>query len=55
MPFDAVNPRLAFDRSVAAGMHLDVPSGASERWEPGEAREVDLVAYRSAGPASGTT
>ena len=51
MPFDAVNPRLAFDRSAAAGMHLDVPAGASERWAPGEAREVDLVAYTSAGSA----
>lgn len=45
MPFDAVNPRLAFDRSAVAGLRLDLPAGASERWSPGEAKEVDLVAY----------
>jgi len=49
MPFDAVNPRLEFDRSAAAGMHLDIPAGASERWAPGEVREVDVVAYGSSG------
>ncbi len=45
MPFDAVNARLAFDRSAAAGLHLDLPAGTSERWAPGEAKEVQLVAY----------
>jgi urease subunit gamma/beta len=54
MPFDAVNPRLSFDRAAAAGMHLDVPAGASERWEPGEAREVDLVAYGAGRSAGGS-
>jgi urease subunit gamma/beta len=44
-PFDEVNPRLAFDRSVAAGFHLDLPAGASERWSPDEEKVVELVAY----------
>jgi len=45
-PFDRVNPRLAFDRSLAAGFHLDLPAGASERWAPAEEKEVGLVRYR---------
>lgn len=44
-PFDQVNPRLAFDRSRAAGFRLDLPSGASLRWAPGETREVTLVRF----------
>ena len=45
-PFDRVNPRLVFDRSAAAGFHLDIPAGSSERWAPGETRMVGLVRYR---------
>jgi urease subunit gamma/beta len=48
-PFDRVNPRLSFDRSAATGFHLDLPSGSSTRWAPGETREVTLVRYT--GPA----
>jgi urease subunit gamma/beta len=44
-PFDAVNPRLAFDRSGARGFHLDLPAGDSERWAPGEAKTVELVSF----------
>lgn len=44
-PFDRTNPRLLFDRAAAAGFRLDVPSGTSIRWAPGEIREVDLVRY----------
>ena len=44
-PFDRVNARLAFDREKARGRHLDIPAGASERWAPGETREVLLVRY----------
>ena len=47
-PFDRVNARLVFDRELAAGMRLDLPAGMSERWAPGEAREVGLVAYGGA-------
>jgi urease subunit gamma/beta len=45
-PFERVNPRLAFDRSLAAGFHLDLPAGASERWAPAEEKEVGLVRFR---------
>ena len=45
-PFDEVNSRLTFDRSTAAGFHLDLPAGASERWAPGEEKRVELVRYR---------
>ncbi len=42
-PFERVNPRLSFDRAAAAGFRLDLPAGSSERWAPGETREVVLV------------
>jgi urease subunit gamma/beta len=45
MPFDRVNARLEFDRSVAAGFRLDLPAGGSERWAPGESKSVTLVRY----------
>jgi urease subunit gamma/beta len=45
MPFDRVNDRLLFDRSVAAGFRLDLPAGDSERWAPGEEKAVDLVRF----------
>ncbi|MER7080254.1 urease subunit beta [Saccharopolyspora antimicrobica] len=41
--FAAVNPSLEFDRAKAWGNRLDVPSGTAVRFEPGVAREVDLV------------
>lgn len=43
-PFHRVNQRLEFDREAAHGYRLDLPSGASERWAPGETRTVRLVA-----------
>jgi urease subunit gamma/beta len=52
-PFDRVNPRLEFDRSAARGYRLDIPSGASERWGPGETRTVRLVRYGGAGIGPG--
>ncbi len=44
-PFDRVNPRLSFDREAARGFRLDIDAGSSERWSPGEAREVGLVRF----------
>jgi urease subunit gamma/beta len=44
-PFERVNPRLEFDRQAAAGFRLDLPSGGSLRWAPGETREVTLVRF----------
>ena len=29
----------------AFGMHLDIPAGTAVRFEPGEEREVELVAF----------
>jgi urease subunit gamma/beta len=48
-PFDKVNPRLRFDRAAAAGFHLDIDAGSSERWGPGETRTVALVRFGGAG------
>ena len=42
--FASVNDALAFDRDAAVGFRLDVPAGASVRFEPGADREVRLVA-----------
>jgi urease beta subunit len=44
-PFHRVNRRLDLDRPAAEGFRLDVPSGSSVRWSPGETREVVLVRY----------
>ena len=43
--FFEVNKALLFDRELAYGMHLDLPSGLSVRVEAGDTREVTLVAY----------
>jgi urease subunit gamma/beta len=48
-PFERVNARLTFDREAARGFRLDLPAGATERWAPGESREVQLVRYARAG------
>ncbi|MFF8772077.1 urease subunit gamma [Kitasatospora sp. NPDC015120] len=41
--FFEANPRLAFDRAAAYGMHLAVPAGSSVRFDPGADVEVGLV------------
>ena len=41
--FFEVNRRLSFDREKAYGYHLDIPSGTSVRFEPGEEKEVQLT------------
>jgi urease subunit alpha/urease subunit beta len=41
-----VNAALSFDRELATGFRLDIPSGTSRRFEPGASREVDVVALR---------
>ena len=40
------NTALSFDRDSAQGFRLDIPSGTSQRFEPGASREVDLVALK---------
>jgi urease subunit beta len=42
--FFETNPALRFDRAKARGMRLDIPSGTAVRFEPGQTREVTLVA-----------
>jgi urease subunit beta len=41
--FADVNGALAFDRSAARNMLLDIPAGTAVRFEPGIERPVDLV------------
>ena len=43
--FFEANRRLRFDRAAAFGMHLDIPAGATVRWEPGDEKAVRLVEY----------
>ncbi|GAB5542033.1 MAG: urease subunit beta [Sandaracinaceae bacterium] len=43
--FAETNPALDFDRAAARGMRLDIPAGTAVRFEPGQTREVRLVAY----------
>jgi len=43
--FFEVNSALAFDRPLAFGMHLDIPSGTAARFEPGEEKKVVLTEY----------
>ncbi|MEQ8967410.1 MAG: urease subunit beta [Azospirillaceae bacterium] len=43
--FFETNPALAFDRDKARGFRLDIPAGTAVRFEPGQTREVRLVAY----------
>ena len=42
--FYETNPALKFDRKKARGMRLDIPAGTAVRFEPGQTREVRLVA-----------
>ena len=43
--FFEVNKLLDFDRAAAYGYHLDIPSGTSVRFEPGETKEVQLCEF----------
>lgn len=46
--FFEVNPALRFDRPAAYGLRLDIPSATTVRFEPGDTRDVDLVAIGGA-------
>ena len=46
--FFETNRALAFDRDEARGCRLDIPAGTATRFEPGQSREVRLVAYAGA-------
>jgi urease beta subunit len=42
--FHEANNALSFDRMKARGFRLDIPAGTAVRFEPGQTREVALVA-----------
>jgi urease subunit beta len=42
--FFETNPALKFDRKKARGMRLDIAAGTAVRFEPGQSREVTMVA-----------
>ena len=43
--FFETNNAPKFDRTLARGMRLNVPSGNAVRFEPGEVKSVELVAF----------
>lgn len=42
--FYEVNEALEFDREQTLGMRLNIPAGTAVRFEPGDQREIELVA-----------
>src|ERR1700742_4392977 len=46
--FAETNAALDFDRQAALGYRLDIPAGTAVRFEPGQSREVSLIAYQGA-------
>jgi urease subunit beta len=44
--FYEVNPALKFDRARCKGCRLDITSGTAVRFEPGQERQVTLIAYQ---------
>jgi len=43
--FHETNPALRFDRAATRGFRLNIAAGTAVRFEPGQEREVELVAY----------
>ncbi len=43
--FYETNAALSFDRDATRGYRLDIPAGTAVRFEPGQERDVELVAY----------
>ena len=46
--FYETNSALQFEREQARGYRLNIPAGTAVRFEPGQSREVELVAYAGA-------
>ena len=46
--FYEVNTALRFDREAARGFRLNIPAGTAVRFEPGDTREIELVALAGA-------
>ncbi len=51
--FFETNPALQFERKKARGMRLDIAAGTAVRFEPGQTREVTLVALAGSGTVYG--
>ncbi len=43
--FFETNPALHFDRAATRGFRLNIAAGTAVRFEPGQTRDVELVAY----------
>lgn len=43
--FFETNPSLTFEREKAYGFRLNIAAGTAVRFEPGQTRQVELVAY----------
>jgi urease subunit beta len=43
--FFETNPALVFDREASRGFRLNIAAGTAVRFEPGQRRPVELVAY----------
>jgi urease subunit beta len=43
--FYETNEALTFDRDATLGFRLNIPAGTAVRFEPGQERTVELVAY----------
>jgi|TARA_Y100000310_G_scaffold114621_2_gene113107 urease beta subunit len=43
--FFETNPALQFEREKTRGFRLNIAAGTAVRFEPGQTREVELVAY----------
>ena len=43
--FYETNAALSFERDLTRGFRLDIAAGTAVRFEPGQTRTVDLVAY----------
>jgi len=46
--FFETNEALQFDRAATRGCRLNIPAGTAVRFEPGQARDVELVDYAGA-------
>src|SRR5262245_28841665 len=51
--FYETNTALKFDRPPTRGYRLNIPAGTAVRFEPGQEREVELVAYAGDGVVYG--
>ena len=51
--FAETNPALKFDRAKALGTRLDITAGTAVRFEPGQSREVSLIAFAGKGEVYG--